>query len=148
MKMKLFFLYLSLIITIVLINIKIYASENDVPNYENYVDFYIRTEKCQGYDFDPEEVKVIDLSSGRSTVMLNNGKKYWIYGFTCDCPNVILNGKDGYKELPDTCRFVIGFDCVNPENLSEGELFQWECTNKGWERMTSYREYWDDECAP
>ena len=146
------------------------VKEEEFEKYANYLDDTIKDKKCEGYDFDPEKIQKIILSSQKKderwSVILSNGKRFEITHSTMGCVGTLFDGKDGYKQLPDGCRFVIGNACISPvpsdckkisknsntcfdkEVNQDYKIFQWECTNKGWERMTSYREYWDDECAP
>lgn len=117
-------------------------------NYENYVDVYIQEWKCEGYDFEPKKVKTINLigsiqEDGWRNVVLKNGKKFRITKSTDNCPSVILEGKDGYKQLPDGCNFTIGMYCINPNDPeATGRSFIYEATNKGWEHLnTTIMEY-------
>lgn len=141
-------------------------NKEDSNKYSNYLSVYVKDLKCEGYDFDPEKVAMINLngqseSGGFRDVVLENGKRFKIYASTGSCGAGALKGKDSYKQLPDGCRFVIGDQCIEapPTNCQsqtnntcwdkdvkqDNELFQWEATNKGWERMTSFREYWEDD---
>lgn len=143
-------------------------SKEDTSKYADYMDYYIDKVKCEGYDFEPERVVAIHLSPlkedhGWRTVVLDNGKKFRIISSTDSCGGGTLKGKDGYKQLLDGCRFTIGSGCISPvpagckhvntnqcwdedkKGQQDYELFQWEATNKGWERMMTFREYWEDD---
>ena len=129
----------------------------DKPNYENYFNDIIEGEKCVGYDFDPKRVILIKIAYPEYYILLNNGKKFKIEAWMGDCGFENLEGKNAYKQLPDTCKILIGSVCVSPpppnckklvgktcldeEVKQDYQVFQWECTNKGWERMTSFTEY-------
>lgn len=127
------------------------ANYVNVNKYKDYVDSYLEGEKCSGYDFSPNEVSLIDFSSYmksnfkiRDHIMLNNGKIFEIVRTNGNCPSIVIKGKDGYKQLPDDCRFVIGSYCVDPNNKeAEGKSFIYEFTNKGIEHLsdTTMMEY-------
>lgn len=143
------------------------AKEKEFVKYADYLDDMRQGKKCEGYDFDPNKVQRINLSGKDKvdswSIILTNGKRFEITNSTKNCIGTSFDGKDGYRHLPNGCRFVIGTACISPapancKNMGKNsntcfdkevnqdyQLFQWECTNKGWERMTSYREYWDDE---
>lgn len=136
----------------------------DKPDYEKYLSYYFDGEKCQGYDFDPNMIETINLigfdqEDNQRNVVLKNGKRFIINNSTDNCPNIILKGKDSYKQLPDGCRFTIGMYCVSPpptncKNINgsscmdkdvkqDGESFIYEFTNNGIEHLrgTTIMEY-------
>ncbi len=133
------------------------AKEKEFAKYADYLDDMRQGKKCEGYDFDPEKIVLIKIVNPEYYIELSNGKKFRIEAWMGDCGSIDLKGKDGYKQLPDSCKILIGSTCISPppsnckkligttcwdEKVKQDyQVFQWECTNKGCERMTNFTEY-------